>query len=135
MSVKKLETAEEIAKLLGVQDDVEDYIPCSRGEWVQWLVSQAENERIGIWANLDGADRINSYIVVFNNVEPPISNSLFIPYVWSVLGQEENEEVLAEVMRWGQERGAKKIRAMTMEPEKLEKYGFNKVAEIVELEI
>ncbi len=135
MSVKRLKTIEEVAKLLGVQDDVGEYFPCGRGEWVQWLVSQADNERFAIWANFDEAGKIDSYIVALDNIEPPISDSLFIPYAWSVLGQEQNEQVLAEVVKWGKERGAKRIRAMAVDPEKLEKYGFSKRAEIMELEI
>ena len=137
MAVKKLESVEEIAKLLGVKDDVEKYFPCSHGEWIQWLVSQAENEKIAIWANTNKNDVMDSYVVVFNTVSPPLSRHCFIPYAWSVLGRNETQVGVNEIVKWAQSTGADVIRMMCSEEkaEMFEKYGFKKKAIVMELKI
>jgi len=132
MTVKRLETVEEIARLLVVKDDVEAHKPCTHGEWVQWLVSQANNPKVAIWANFE-EEIIDSYIVVFNMVNLPLSNHLLISYVFSVLGTEQNLDVLEEVKEWKKSLNAEKIIGTTKIAEPFKKYGFVKIADVVEL--
>ncbi|MFH1623543.1 MAG: hypothetical protein ABID54_00115 [Pseudomonadota bacterium] len=134
MTVKRLETAEEMAGLLAVKDDIEEYQPCTHSEWVQWLVSQADNPKVAVWANFE-ENRIDSYIVVFDLVNLPLSDYLFISYAFSVLGEEQNSEVLQRVKEWAKSLGVKRITATTKLAEELMKYGFVKIADVVELKV
>ena len=133
--IKKLETAEELAGLLAVKDDVEKFFPCSHGEWVQWLVGQADNSGLAVWASLDEQNKIDSYIVVVNNVRPPISRHLAILYVWSGLGADKNAAVLEEIKDWGKSMGAVSIRAIVPEPRAYAKYGFKTEKAVIELKL
>jgi len=135
MTTKRLEKIEDIAKLLTVKDDIEKYMPCTHTEWVQWLISQIESKRVFIWADIDEDSVINSYIVVFNMVNPPLGNHLFIPYVFSSLKIEENLAVLEDIKELANSLGAKKISAKVEKAENFKKYGFEKVAEIIELKV
>jgi len=134
MVVKRLEMAEEVAQLMLVKDDVEKYFPCTHAEWVQWLVTQVGKDRVFVWASFNDST-ITSYIVVFNMINKPLSNHLFIPYVFSDLGAEDNLEVLGEIKDLAKELGTDKIMARVESIKAFEKYGFKKVAEMIQLEV
>jgi len=136
--VTRLETGEEIAYLLGVNDDVEKYFPCSRAEWVQWLVSQAHNPGIGIWVGYDDYKDIESYIVCVNTIAPPLSHEIFILYAWSRMGVDRNQEAFGEVIEWAQAIGATGIRAEALgdgQKQVMEGYGFKQVGIMMEMGI
>ena len=134
MIIERLETAEEIARLLPVQDDVELFFSCSHSEWVQWLVSQAENPNQAIWANMDEEKNITSYIVI-QAVVGALSKHLFVLYASSDLGFEENRKALIEIKKWGHKLGATKIRILADRPQVFHKYGFKEIATVMELDI
>ena len=70
--IKRLTTVEEIAELISIEDVyVEGVIGCTKGEWIQWLMRQAENERHLILAIYKDNKPI-SYIVASNVIVLPV---------------------------------------------------------------
>ena len=71
----------EIAPLLHFKDDAVKYFPCDRGQWVQWLVSAVKSDDVFI-AIETKQNKIKSYFVVANTVEPPICDYTNIIYAY-----------------------------------------------------
>jgi len=72
---------EEIAPLLHFKDDAEKYFPCDRGQWIQWLVGAINSEDVFV-AIETKQEKIKSYFVVANTVEPPICDYVNIIYAY-----------------------------------------------------
>ena len=104
--IRRLEP-QDIAQILQLEDDnLEKILPCEKGEWVQWLMSNAKNERLLIVGRLN-EDQLLSYCVVVNNVFPPISDSVCILYMpEKVIGDKEIKE---KIMEWAMESKAKTV--------------------------
>jgi hypothetical protein len=133
MTIKRLETVEEYVRLMTVKDDVEKHFPCSHSEWVQWLVSHQRDTKLAIWANFEGG-AITGYIVAYDEIVPPIIDSVSLLYVWSDLGAKANREVLELIKDWARSCGARSIRMGTRkEPRLFKKYGFKEYAIMMEL--
>ena len=133
--IKRLTTEEEVAELIGIDDEnIEDIFGCTKGEWIQWLVSQATNENLFILASYKD-DFISDYIVVSNTVCPPLTDSISILYVYSKLGKTKHEEVLKEIVKWGISLGAKRIIMQTKTPILFYRYGFEETDTLMELKI
>jgi len=109
-------TANDIAKILQMDDHVEDFFPCDKGEWVQWLQSIVENPRFLII----GTE--TSYLVAVNNVQRPVSDHVFILFFHSKSPLEQNLEIRDYLNEWALECGTKKIRFIGKEIEVFEKY-------------
>jgi len=128
MIIKKTNLVKDITQILSLQDDhLEKQIPCDKGEWVQWLVQNIENDRIGIWTIKDDNEgRVKAYVVAVDAMNPPISDSVVILYssVYSSIGEEGNQEVMEKIKEWSRERGAKKITIQTWYPRIMSTYGF-----------
>lgn len=115
---------EDIARIMNVEDDIERFFPCDKGEWVQWLMGQVENPNIFIAG--DVGDEIKSYIVACNAVMPPVSNSICIVMFYSSGDIESNMELVKLLNKWSREKGAREV-VFTVDDEKIlrcyHKYG------------
>lgn len=112
--IKRLQTPEDISILFHVQDDVEQQLSCSRSEWIQWLVENVANLKIGVWAKLED-NQAKGYVVAVNNILLPISNNvgiLYIWYSWSPLQRKATQNLVKAVENWGRENGAKQMMAI-----------------------
>ena len=125
---------EEVAEILSVYNNLENprsILPCSSGEFVQWLISVVDNPKIGIWGKQQPVG-VSSYIVAVNNIIPPISNYIT---VIQFEGDDLNEVELLfkEVFKWQELIGAKEINIYCEENEIefLEEVGFNKKSYIL----
>ena len=120
------ETVENIVELYSIKDDpVQEVIGCECGEWIQWLVEQRKlkNDRIVTFIAKD-ENSICGYIVICDEILPPISNVIFILYAYSNINFVENKELFGEIKDWAKEKGATTLMAITKTPELLKRYGF-----------
>lgn len=139
MKIREAYTVEDVMSLWKVEDDVEEVLNLERGEWLQWLIAQFQQEyrRVHIWiVEKEGA--LVAYTVVLNSVAPPVSSSIAIFYMWSVLlNAEEKESLLSHIKEWARRKGASTI-TVTVKREDIGKYsehGFSEQAIIMGLEI
>lgn len=130
--IKRLKTKEEIAKLLGLQDNAEEYFPCSRGEWIQWLGERADSPKVAIWARFKDDECISSYVVAFDMVNLPLSRHVFIVYLSSLL---EFKEFLDPIIEWSRSLGATSVRGITDIEGVFDKHGFKAISTMMELEV
>jgi len=130
--IKKLEV-EDIAKLLKIDDDVTDYFPCDRGEWVQFLISQSRNPDMFIIGAIE-KDSPVGYMVAVNNVKPPLSDCVSVLFS-KTAGTEENNKALGMLIEWAKEKGAKSIQFVTDDVVGHSVYGFKKRATLMSMEI
>ena len=121
----KLDTPDKIMLLLKVEDTVEEMYKCSRGEWIQFLISIIQSPNIMILASVDKDNIINSYTIVQNAIAPPLSNSVHIIYAFSS-NNKDNIEIFNTIKNWALSLGAKKITATSKLNvlDKIKKYGF-----------
>ena len=110
-------TPDDIAKILTMDDHIEDFFPCDKGEWVQFLQSMVDNPGFLII----GTDK--SYLVAVNNVQRPVSDQVFILMFYSDNDFESSIEIRDYVNAWAEECGTKKIRFIGKDIEVFEKYG------------
>ena len=139
MKIREVNTVEDVMSLWKVEDDVEVVLNLERGEWLQWLIAQFQQEyrRVHIWvAEKEGA--IVGYTVILNSVAPPVSSSMAIFYMWSVLlNAGEEELLLSHIREWARRKGASTI-TMTVKREDIGKYsghGFSEQAVIMGLKL
>jgi len=128
MELKLVKEVKDIVALLDLEDNIEDYFPCDKGEWNQWLMQiiMVENTRIKVWLALE-KEVIQGYIVVVDNRNLPISDDFFIMYVYSGLNFYKNKKLLDQLIEEIKKEGGKKIIANTKNPELLKKYGFKNI--------
>lgn len=137
--IKQLKTPDDISILFKLPDDIEKQLPCNRSEWIQWLVENVSNPRIGIWANIE-QDQANGYIVAINNVMPPVSNAiglLYIWYSWNPLKRKATRKLVGITEDWGREAGAKRI-ITAMAPDQMihaKINGFETIGQLVVREL
>lgn len=103
--IKKFEV-EDIAKILTLEDTLANHFPCSRGEWVQWLISQADNPKINVIGDIVD-NQIVGYMVLVNNVMPPVFNTCACLFVWSKTHR-ITLNLVAEGKLWKEAIGAQK---------------------------
>jgi len=132
----KLDTPDKIMLLLKVEDTVEEMYKCSRGEWIQFLISIIQSPNIMILASVDKDNIINSYTIIQNAIVPPLSNSVHIIYNFS-LEDKENNEMFNTIKNWALSLGADRITMTTkIDILNFEKYGFIETGyKILEVEI
>lgn len=119
--IKQL-TVEDIASILQLDDLVTESFPCDRGEWVQWLVSNAENPKVLIVGNVQDGD-VKSYLVALDNVSRPLSVQVHILFFYSGSDLDANMAIRDALNDWARERGAKAIRFICRDIKVFEKYG------------
>lgn len=121
----KLDTPEKIVKILSIEDIAEEMYKCTKGEWVQFLMSIFQSPNVLVLASVDSEENILGYTIVQNAIIPPISNSVHIIYAYSP-GNEDNAEAFAMIKNWALSLGADKITATSKIAvlDKIKKYGF-----------
>ena len=124
MGIERIIDAGGIAKILKLEDNIEECFPCTRGEWIQWLMSVVDQlDKIyimGITTN----EKLTGYFVVVNSVLPPLCDSVFALYSYSPKNVNENIEGLLLLKDWAKEQGAKSIKFMTKNVLAHKMYGF-----------
>ena len=126
MIVERTTSSLEIAKIMNLSDErLEKQIPCTKGEWIQFLMAAVQNKNYGIWIAKE-MEELMAYVVAVNVVSPPISSSIMILYssFYSILSEDENKKVLELIKDWGRTCGAKKIFIQTEYPRIMGRYGF-----------
>jgi len=129
MIVEKTESVKDIAEILRISDDrLEKQLPCTKGEWVQWLMTMiGKKNAIGVWIAREEENKpILGYVVAVNSIAPPISNSVLILYstICLVGSDEVNGIAIEKIKSWASELGAKKLSLFTDHPQISRRYGF-----------
>lgn len=133
--IKKFES-EDIAKILKLDHAGANItpLPCDKGQWVQWLMSMAQNEKIRILGEIEDG-RVTGYIVLLDNVLPPVFNSCVILYIWSPDNHRTTHALADAAKEWKKEIKADTLAAM-VSPDHTDKYmdafGFKKIAHVYE---
>ena len=76
------------------------------------------------------------YIVVYDCIDPPVSDYVFIAYFWSDENPRINEQLFNEVKSWAKSLGANKIQTATRNPGDFMRYEFEEISEtLMEIKI
>jgi len=125
-------TVEEITQILNISD--ESPLPCNKGQWVQWLVSQANNPKLKIAGKVNETGRLIAYIVILDNVIPPLFDNIVTLHIWTTDHRDTHE--LAQVFTdWGRKIGAKRglVSVPSDHTDKyMEIFGGKKIASVYE---
>jgi len=124
VKVIKAETPNDLKLILNFNDDSENYLSCTRVEWVQWLVQQVglKNEKLGVWVVRDD-DTLIGYLVAIDSVYLPLLTGVAI--IYSYLPENEQEfRLMKEIELWAKSKGADRIDINTRLPYQFLKYGF-----------
>lgn len=129
MIVEKTENPNDIVAILKIPDNrLEKQFPCTKLEWVQWLIGMVAKENaIGIWVVREiESGAMLGYVVAVNSIAPPISDSAMILYsnICFVESEDANRLAVEKIKEWSQEIGAKKLILFTDHPDLSRKYGF-----------
>ena len=116
MMIGKLEP-EDIVKLKTLDDGIEEILPCTRAEWIQWLMANVRNPGVLII----GGEK--SYLVAVDAVHRPVSDHIFILFFYSGGDAVENRELKAAVDAWAREKGTENVRFLCRDLAPFEKYG------------
>jgi len=131
--IRKMEV-EDIAKILVTKDDdFKNLFDCSVGEWVQFLVQNAGNDRFLMIGNTQD-DKIDGYLIAINSRSFP--GDPFVTVIYSkTAGLEINKESLGILKAWAKEEGAKEIRFITNNEKGHQVYGFKRKAILMSMEL
>ena len=124
--IKKATVPADLKGLLVLEDDVEKYIPCTRTEWVQWLVQVLENklDKVGIWVEHNEEGKVIGYAVALDAVILPISKTVAVIYTWAKSGRQVVKDGLALIEEWAIDAGAEDLTIATEMPRLFIPYGF-----------
>lgn len=122
--IKRLTEPNDIAKLMKFSDNVEEVFPCSRGEWVQWLMGNCANDGLFVMAVIDDREEITGYLVARNQVLPPLSDCVYVKYAYLPGNIQENEPVKDELVKWAKNCKARRIILTAKDADALKPYGF-----------
>jgi len=120
MMIKKLEP-EDILALKALDDHIEDILPGTKGEWVQWLMANVANPNVLI---IGGAA---SYLVAVNAVHRPVSDHVLILFFYSGGDRVKYKEFKHAVDEWAREKGTRNVRFLCRDIKPFEKYGAEPV--------
>lgn len=117
MKVVKAETPNDLKGILNFSDDSENYLSCTRMEWVQWLVQQVglKNDKLGVWVVRGDDQRMMGYWVAVDSILPPLFFSVTVLYMCLPF-QEDKSEMMRQLEEWAKERGAQRIDINTRAP-------------------
>jgi len=133
--IKQIKTIQEMTKILVTNDKLlEKTIPCSKGEWVQWLCQEIENPRIVVFADFENG-KINAYVVILNNVMPPVFDAVSVLYLWSPSNHKTTRALIERSKEFAIKIGA--IRGVISVPtdhtdKYIETFGGTKIANVFE---
>jgi len=132
--ITKVQSPEDVKDLYFLNDDMEDHFNCTRDEWIQYITEKASSDEYGIWISKNKQGEVDSYLILINNVNPPLQDSVVIIYLWSV-----NHNALLQIAElgeiWAKTKGAKGCTAKVSDDfnkDILEVFGFEVVALLVE---
>jgi len=112
--VKKLE-ATEIRQMLDIKDNLN--INCPRDQYVQSLMQKMVDPKILIAGAVDSEGKLKCYMVLRNNIVPPVSWAVSVWDMWSP--SVKDRIALGEYGKiWAKEQGAKCIVANTPNDDK-----------------
>ena len=119
----------DMAKLLEIEDPtiIKDYIREDKGSWIQFLSQELSLEGSDISvAGVFNEERtkIKLYIVLVNDVNPPVHNRLIIWYAWSSLNHYESKKIYGQLKEWAVQQKYDKISIYTKQSELMAKFGF-----------
>jgi hypothetical protein len=137
--VRKMEV-EDIAKIAFIEDHLETHLTCEKGEWVQFLISQVDNPKLHIIGDIDDKGIIKGYMVIVDNIMPPIFDSVVVLFVWTQAGalrcdRDVLRPLIKETQRWAREIGARRgiVSVPVAHSEKfMESVGGKKIAHVFE---
>jgi hypothetical protein len=135
--IERLKEPEQIVQhLFTFEDDIEDHIRITRGEWLQWLIQSTANENILIIRSTNEQQETTGYLVLANQVRPPLLRHTYVLYCYSKDDLQVHEEALQKIKEWSKEKRASYIRFMTKTPKAFYKYGFKETGAVaMEMEI
>ena len=131
--IMELKTSAEIFLLNNVKDNIEEIYPCTRQDWIHFLVEQRSTNpnKIRIWASVTD-DKITNYIVVTDFYNPPLTDFMSITYIWGK-GREQNIELCETSFKWGRELGRKRFVGITTIPDDVcTVVGYKTIGRVVE---
>jgi len=132
MKLERIISPLGISELIKVQDNgIEKKFFCSKGEWIQWLISIIEKQEIiGVWAVREEEGKpIKGYVVGINSIAPPISNSVMLLYssICYANSEDANRLAVEAIVNWGRTLGAREVALFTDHPDLSSKYGFKRI--------
>lgn len=137
--IRELET-KDIANLLSLNDDdnIKITLPCSKGEWNQWLMDVVNEDRIKIVGSFDDSDfsKVKGYGVFLNNVIYPVFDYVIVIFLWTE-NHRQTKEIIDYGKDWTKELGARRgLVSFPIDHLNVDKYveifGLVKIAETFE---
>ena len=123
--IKRIQSPDDLLPLFRLDHGEDADLPYSFEEWLQWLVAMCTDERLAIFADFNEEGRIVSYIVLGENISPPLTNSTIIIYAWTRKRVLDQVELFQAVDEWSISRGASVCNGKTNIPEEIcNHYGF-----------
>lgn len=106
--IKTLDSVDEVIKILQTDDDVlEKLMPCTKGEWVQFLCQNIDNPKFEILGEMKD-NVLESYIVLIDSIIPPVFDSVVILYLFSPENHKTTRMLVEKGKEWAIKIGAKK---------------------------
>jgi hypothetical protein len=126
--IKELE-ARDILKI----KDIETGIKCDKGQYIQFLISKLQDPNYFMWGDIEN-NEINSFIVINDNRQLPINNSVLVLDMWS-RDHRQSLAITEYAKKWAVENNVERILIM-VDDDHSEKYmnafGVKKVANVFE---
>lgn len=116
--IRRLIEPEEVALIISISDDVEDEYGCTKGEFVQLLISICKDPRVLIIGMFNEKDKLTGYIFAQNYISL-LSKVIHIIYIYPIEDTEDNELCIEAIKEWARELGADKITTSIKNPEVL----------------
>ena len=111
--IKRLTEPHEIVEIMKIEDNVEALFPCSRSEWVQWLMRAVLDNNLLILGSYNENNDLDGYAIARNNIFPPLSDHVYIMYVYAPKMLKDLDEGIRMIEAWAKKLGARKIRFAT----------------------
>lgn len=112
--IRKLE-ANEIRQILDIKDDFN--IECPRDQYVQNLMQRMIDPKILIAGDVDDNGKLKNYMVLRNNIVPPVSWAVSVWDMWCP--SVKDRIALGEYGKaWAKEQGARRVIANTPNDDK-----------------
>ena len=113
--------------------NIETGIKCDKGQYIQFLISKIDNPKYHMWGDIDN-DKINSFIVINDNRELPINNSVLVMDMWS-RGHRKSLEITEYAKKWAVENNVERALIMvddTHSEKYMDTFNVKKVANVFE---
>ena len=137
MNILHVKDVKYISDLVRLDDDIEDFIVGDRGEWIQWLTEniRSKNEKILLLHFYEGTHLIG-YMVLIDGRQRPISDCLYILFVYSKATPTKNQEMWFEFLEWIKSNHLPlEVKACTKYPSLMKQYGFTEDLELTPIKM